>query len=55
VPHVLTAIAVNIERVNTELAAPTAERRPRTLTALQNFLDWQRIPRPTAWRIAGKS
>ena len=46
VQHVLTAIAVNIERVNAELTTPTAERRPRTPTALQNFLDWQRIPRP---------
>ncbi|MFF7139464.1 IS1182 family transposase [Streptomyces sp. NPDC008196] len=55
VQHVLTAIAVNIERVNAELATPTAERRPRTPTALQNFLDWQQIPRPTAWRTAGKS
>ncbi|MFI1408326.1 transposase [Streptomyces sp. NPDC020707] len=55
VQHVLTAIAVNIERVNAELATPTAERRPRTPTALQNFLDWQHIPRPTAWRTAGKA
>ncbi|GAA5706828.1 hypothetical protein AQJ43_36655 [Streptomyces avermitilis] len=54
VQHVLTAIAVNIERVNAELTTPAAERRPRTPTALQNFLDWQRIPRPTAWRTAGK-
>lgn len=55
VQHVLTAIAVNIERVNAELTTPAAERRPRTPTAFQNFLDWQRIPRPTAWRTAGKS
>ncbi|KUM96020.1 transposase [Streptomyces yokosukanensis] len=55
VQHVLTAIAVNIERVNAELTMPTTERQPRTPTALQTFLDWQRIPRPTAWRTAGKS
>lgn len=54
VQHVLTAIAVNIERVNADHTSPT-ERQPRTPTALQSFLDWQRIPRPTAWRTAGKS
>jgi hypothetical protein len=51
-PH---AIAVNTERVNADPTTPTADRQPRTLTALQNFLDRHRIPRPTAWRIAGKS
>jgi hypothetical protein len=51
-PH---AIAVNTERVNADPTTPTADRQPRTLTALQNLLDRHRIPRPTAWRIAGKS
>ncbi|CAL9271584.1 hypothetical protein SUDANB5_00028 [Streptomyces sp. SudanB5_2050] len=55
VQHVFTAIAVNIERVNAELTTPAAERQLQTPTALQNFLDWQGIPRPTSWRTAGKS
>ncbi|MEU9348429.1 transposase [Streptomyces sp. NPDC048278] len=55
VQHVLTAIAVNIERVHAEQTTPTAERPPRTPTALQSFLDRQGIPRPTAGRTAGTS
>ncbi len=51
VQHVLTAIAVNLERIDVHL--PTApNRQPRAPTALQNFLDWQRIPRPRSWRVA---
>ncbi|MER5556827.1 IS1182 family transposase [Streptomyces sp. NPDC002793] len=52
VQHVLTAIAVNIERLSglppTEQAPP-----PRRPTALQDYLDQHRIPRPTSWRTLG--
>ncbi|MFG2586528.1 transposase [Streptomyces malaysiensis] len=52
VQHVLTAIAINIERVAAH--GPLArERPPRTPTALQGFLDWQRIPQPRIWRATG--
>jgi hypothetical protein len=45
VQHVLTAIAVNVERINAfDPAMP--ERPQRTATALQSFLDWQGIRRP---------
>jgi hypothetical protein len=50
--HVLTAIAVNIERLSsrsvTEEASP-----PRPPTAFQTFLDQQRIPRSKSWRTPG--
>ncbi|MGW6793653.1 IS1182 family transposase [Streptomyces chartreusis] len=51
VQHVLTAIAVNLERIDVHLP-PAPTRQPRTPTALQGFLDWQRIPRPRSWRVA---
>ncbi|MFD5505906.1 transposase [Streptomyces sp. NPDC127061] len=51
VQHVLTAIAVNLERIDVHLPT-TPTRQPRTPTALQSFLDWQRIPRPRSWRAA---
>ncbi|MFJ9908658.1 transposase [Streptomyces sp. NPDC101152] len=50
--HVLTAIAINIERLSglppTEEAPP-----PRRPTALQNYLDQREIPRPKSWRTLG--
>ncbi|MFE4612682.1 IS1182 family transposase [Streptomyces niveus] len=51
VQHVLTAIAVNLERVDVHLP-PTPARQPRTPTALQGFLDRQHIHRPRSWRVA---
>ncbi|MFE2729445.1 IS1182 family transposase [Kitasatospora sp. NPDC059327] len=51
VQHVLTAIAVNLERIGAHL--PTApERRPRTPTALQDYLDRRGIARRRSWRVA---
>ncbi|GAA2627797.1 hypothetical protein GCM10010411_76260 [Actinomadura fulvescens] len=52
VQHVLTAIAVNIERINVQLTS-APERHPRPPTALQGFLDWQYIPRQRSWRATG--
>jgi hypothetical protein len=49
VQHVLTAIAVNLERIDVHLP-PAPARQPRNPTALQGYLDWQHIPRP--WRVA---
>ncbi|MFE7333209.1 transposase, partial [Streptomyces sp. NPDC057565] len=50
--HVLTAIAVNIERLSrwsvTEEGSP-----PRPPTTFQTYLDQQRIPRPKSWRTLG--
>ncbi|WP_326812936.1 transposase [Streptomyces scopuliridis] len=51
VQHVLTAIAVNIERIGTHLP-PAPARQPRNPTALQGFFDWQHIARPRSWRVA---
>lgn len=51
VQHVLTAIAVNLERIGVHLP-PAPARQPRNPTALQGFLDWQHIPRPRSWRVA---
>jgi hypothetical protein len=51
VQHVLTAIAVNLERISIHLPT-TPARQPRNPTALQGFLDWQHIPRPRSWRVA---
>lgn len=45
IQHVLTASAVNLERIDVHLP-PTPARRPRNPTALQGFLDWQHIPGP---------
>ncbi|GAB2793942.1 transposase [Streptomyces daliensis] len=52
VQHVLTAIAVNIERLS---GLPPAEEAPipRRPTASQNYLDRREIPRPKSWRTLG--
>ncbi|MFE1443937.1 IS1182 family transposase [Streptomyces sp. NPDC058739] len=52
VQHVLTAIAVNIERLS---GLPPAEEAPtpRPPTAFQNYLDQREIPRPKSWRTLG--
>ncbi|MFE2092710.1 transposase [Streptomyces sp. NPDC059460] len=50
--HVLTAIAVNIERLSG--LPPTGEAPPpRRPTAFQNFLDQHNIHRPKSWRSSG--
>ncbi|WP_234426165.1 IS1182 family transposase [Streptomyces kebangsaanensis] len=50
--HVLTAIAVNIERLSG--LPPTEEApRPRRPTAFQTYLDQHEIPRPKSWRTLG--
>jgi len=50
--HVLTAIAVNIERLSSQ---PATEEPPlpRPPTALQTFLDQQGITRSKSWRTLG--
>ncbi|MFG2232275.1 hypothetical protein ACGFNX_20055 [Streptomyces sp. NPDC048723] len=50
--HVLTAIAVNIERFS---GLPPTEEAPtsRRPTAFQNYLDQREIPRPKSWRTLG--
>ncbi|WP_308296909.1 transposase [Streptomyces sp. ISL-44] len=52
VQHVLTAIAVNIERLS---GLPSAEGGPppRQPTAFQTYLDQHKIPRITSWRTLG--
>src|SRR4051812_35093352 len=52
IQHVLTAIAVNIERLS---GLPPAEEAPtlRRPTAFQNYLDQREIPRPKSWRTLG--
>ncbi|MFH8485302.1 transposase [Streptomyces longisporoflavus] len=52
IQHVLTAIAVNIERLS---RLPPAEETPtsRRPTAFQNYLDQREIPRPKSWRTPG--
>ncbi len=50
--HVLTAIAVNIERLSTRPATGETTS-PRPPTAFQNFLDQQAIPRSKSWRTLG--
>ncbi|WUV40389.1 transposase (plasmid) [Streptomyces sp. NBC_01483] len=50
--HVLTVIAVNIERLSVQsVTEDTASPRPPT--AFQTFLDQQGIPRPKSWRALG--
>jgi hypothetical protein len=50
--HVLTAIAVNIERLSAR--SDTKETSPaRPPTALQTFLDQQGIHRSKSWRTLG--
>jgi hypothetical protein len=52
IQHVLTAIAVNIERLSR--LTPTEEApTPRQPTAFQNYLDRREIPRPKSWRTLG--
>ncbi len=52
IQHVLTAIAVNIERLSG--LPPTEEApTPRLPTAFQNYLDQREIPRPKSWRTLG--
>ncbi|MFJ9847636.1 IS1182 family transposase [Kitasatospora sp. NPDC101155] len=50
--HVLTAIAVNIERLSSRPATEETST-PRPPTAFQTFLDQQRIPRSKSWRTLG--
>ncbi|WP_328959121.1 transposase [Kitasatospora purpeofusca] len=50
--HVLTAIAVNIERLSSRPASEEASRS-RQPTAFQAFLDQQMIPRSRSWRTLG--
>ncbi|MDX3130657.1 transposase [Streptomyces europaeiscabiei] len=51
IQHVLTAIAVNVERLSR--LPPTEEAPPRRATAFQNYLDQREIPRPKSWRTLG--
>ncbi|MFE7075259.1 transposase [Streptomyces sp. NPDC057620] len=54
VQHVLTAIAVNIERLSG--LPPTEEApTPHRPTAFQNYLDQQPIRRLKSWRTLGTS
>jgi transposase len=50
--HVLTAIAVNIERLSAVPSTDTAPP-PRPPTAFQTFLDQQGLPRSKSWRTLG--
>ncbi|MFJ2738035.1 transposase [Streptomyces sp. NPDC087440] len=52
IQHVLTAIAVNIERLS---GLPPNEEAliPRRPTAFQNYLDRHERPRPKSWRTLG--
>ncbi|MER6076049.1 transposase [Streptomyces sp. NPDC001817] len=50
--HVLTAIAVNIERLS-GLAPAEEPPSPRPPTAFQAFLDQHEIPRSKSWRTLG--
>ncbi|MEV6165606.1 transposase [Streptomyces sp. NPDC052052] len=49
VQHVLTAIAVNIERLSAQDPTDSA-CRPRSPTAFQQYLDARGLPRPRWWR-----
>ncbi|WP_405639002.1 IS1182 family transposase [Streptomyces sp. NBC_00019] len=49
VQHVLTAIAVNIERLSTQ-EPEDSNYRPRPPTAFQQYLDDHELPRPRWWR-----
>ena len=50
--HVLTAVAVNIERLSGLTQAEQA-LTPRPPTAFQNYLDQREIPRLKSWRSLG--
>ncbi|MEU8952638.1 transposase [Streptomyces sp. NPDC048489] len=52
IQHVLTAIAVNIERLSRLTPAEEAPT-PRRPTAFQNYLDQRELPRPKSWRTLG--
>ncbi|WP_318274126.1 transposase [Streptomyces mirabilis] len=52
IQHVLTAIAVNIERLS-RLPSTEEAPTPRRPTAFQNYLDQREIPRPKSWRTLG--
>ncbi|WP_425329111.1 IS1182 family transposase [Streptomyces eurocidicus] len=49
VQHVLTAIAINIERLS-EQEPENSAYRPRPPTAFQQYLDARELPRPLWWR-----
>ncbi|MFG2631686.1 hypothetical protein [Streptomyces sp. NPDC048473] len=51
IQHVLTAIAVNIERLSG--LSPEETPTPRRPTAFQNYLDQREIPRLKSWRTLG--
>ncbi|MEU5592606.1 hypothetical protein [Streptomyces sp. NPDC020298] len=51
VQQILTAIAVNLERISSHLR-PAPEQQPRPPTARQGFLDRLHIPRPRSWCFA---
>jgi hypothetical protein len=50
--HVLTAIAVNIERLSGREPADQV-RSARPSTAFQTYLDQNGFPRPKSWRTLG--
>ncbi|MFF2410047.1 transposase [Streptomyces sp. NPDC058092] len=50
--HVLTAIAVNVERLSARSVTEETSS-PRPPTAFQTFLDQQAIPRSKSWRTLG--
>ncbi|MCX4679419.1 hypothetical protein OG413_29730 [Streptomyces sp. NBC_01433] len=52
VQHVLTAIAVNIERLS-GLPPDEETPAPRRPTAFQDYLDQREMPRLKSWRILG--
>ncbi|MFR0355271.1 transposase [Streptomyces sediminimaris] len=52
VQHVLTALAVNIERLS-GLPPAVGAPAPRRSTAFQNYLDQREIPRLKSWRTLG--
>jgi len=49
VQHVLTALAVNVERLSRQEPAGS-DYRPRSPTAFQQYLDAHELPRPIWWR-----
>ncbi|MEU3465628.1 transposase [Streptomyces sp. NPDC006733] len=52
IQHLLTAIAINIERLS-RLSPTEAASRPRRPTPFQTYLDQHAIPRPHSWRTLG--
>lgn len=52
IQHVLTAIAVNIERLS-GLPSDEETPAPRRPTAFQDYLDQREIPRLKSWRTLG--